>query len=385
MASAQQLSPGEAQRLADETLTLALNSDDELCHVAIFDWLSDRRCDDKLLDVRSPFLEKYLKRQAQEAAASGAEDVVAKHDLLWKFHERSGNLMGAAGVLSRLADAHSTAVPLSRRVEYLSRAIVCARAAVTSYGNAAHGQFLHELEEKMDVAKVQCQILEAVRQLPVGSRPQSVVQQAIVGLNADLLDVTQLYEQFAEPLHLWQCKLAILHCAGHYDQALVANVWTHIIGDAARLPASGFATRMRDLALAYAQSDQFFPLDLIIRTLESNLASQEDAADAWPVATLLSAGVSLARLFTAYNKLFTCKDTVRQTHPNRILYVLLDIVNRLAATPSLVPVGDRRAFVGQCIDAVTLYLTELYCTAHVGASSDLISKFRGVQAKLERL
>ena len=42
------------------------------------------------------------------------------------------------------------------RVEYLSRAIVCivcARAAETSsFGNAVQGQFLYELEEKMDVA-----------------------------------------------------------------------------------------------------------------------------------------------------------------------------------------------------------------------------------------
>lgn len=383
--SPQPLNPDEAERLAEETLNLALQSNDELCHVAMFDWLSDRRLDDKLIDVRSPFLENYLKRQAQQAAASGAESAVVKHDLLWKFYERSGNLMSAARVLSRLADAHSTAVSLSRRVEYLSRAIVCSRAA--AYGNAAHGQFLHELEEKMDVAKVQCQILEAVRQEPATSRSPIVTQQAIRGLNADLLDVTQLYELYAEPLQLWHCKLAILHCAGYCDQALIANVWTHIVADAAELPASTFATRIRDLASIYAQSEQFFPLDLIITTIETSLASQEDLTDTWPVATFLSAGVAITRLFVAYNKLFTRRGSVWQARykPYRILYVLLDILNRLAVTPSLVPASDRRPFVGQCIDAVTLYLTELYCTANVASSSDLINKFHNVQAKLERL
>lgn len=45
------LSPVEAQRLADATLHLALQCTDELCHVAIFDWLTDSRWDDKLLGL----------------------------------------------------------------------------------------------------------------------------------------------------------------------------------------------------------------------------------------------------------------------------------------------------------------------------------------------
>ena len=36
-------------------------------------------------------------------------DLVAKYDLLWKFYEKSGQFIAAARVLSRLADAHSTA------------------------------------------------------------------------------------------------------------------------------------------------------------------------------------------------------------------------------------------------------------------------------------
>jgi nuclear pore complex protein Nup155 len=57
------LSPLEAQRLADETLSLALQSGDELCHVALFDWLTDNKWDDKLLEIQSAHLENYLKRQ----------------------------------------------------------------------------------------------------------------------------------------------------------------------------------------------------------------------------------------------------------------------------------------------------------------------------------
>ena len=89
--------------------------------------------------------------------------MVAKYDLLWKFYEKYGQFINAARVLSRLADTHSTAINLAMRVEYPSRAIVCTRVAETSsFGNAVQGQFLYELEEKMDGAEVQSQVLEAV-------------------------------------------------------------------------------------------------------------------------------------------------------------------------------------------------------------------------------
>jgi len=39
----------------------------------------------------------------------------------------------------------------------------------------------------------------------------------------------QLYEEFADRFDLSECKLAIVHCAGLYDNALVENLWQNII------------------------------------------------------------------------------------------------------------------------------------------------------------
>jgi nuclear pore complex protein Nup155 len=88
-----------------------------------------------------------------------------------------------------------------------------------------------------------------------------------------LLDVTQLYEQFAEPLGLWECKLAILHCANHYDAALVTNIWQNVInaevkklGNAdAETKLATLGSKMKTLGRTYAQSEQFFPLDFVSR------------------------------------------------------------------------------------------------------------------------
>ena len=39
----------------------------------------------------------------------------------------------------------------------------------------------------------------------------------------------QLYEDYADKFDLSECKLAIVHCAGLYDSALIENLWQNII------------------------------------------------------------------------------------------------------------------------------------------------------------
>ena len=43
------------------------------------------------------------------------------------------------------------------------------------------------------------------------------------------LSPLQLYGEFAEVFDLYECKLAIVHCAGHEDAALVDSLWQNII------------------------------------------------------------------------------------------------------------------------------------------------------------
>ena len=75
------------------------------------------------------------------------------------------------------------------------------------------------------VARIQLSILDALQ-------PQSrdpVVASAIAQLNSELMDITQLYEHFAEKFDLAESKLAIVHCAGHYDPTLIESLWREII------------------------------------------------------------------------------------------------------------------------------------------------------------
>ena len=174
----------------------------------------------------------------------------------------------------------------------------------------------------------------------------------------------------------------------------MANVWLNIINSELKKVAGSLdantkiasvSNKIRHLGKLYATSEQFFPLDLIIKTLESH-SVQWDGTPGWVVASLMSVGVPITRLLATYRKLIDSKEAVgaMEGKPNHLLSVVLDLLNRFADSPSLVPAAERRAFAGQCLDATTRYLSELYCTAHA-TSAALIAEFRNVQAKIERL
>ena len=56
----------------------------------------------------------------------------------------------------------STEVDLNKRIEYLSRAVVCVKSGEATSASDGSGDILHNLEEKMEVARVQvCPILQS--------------------------------------------------------------------------------------------------------------------------------------------------------------------------------------------------------------------------------
>ena len=70
-------------------------------------------------------------------------------------------------------------------MEYLSRAAMCAKSCTQGTSGARDGEFLHELEEKLDVARLQLQIAEALAR-----QSSAEAKDAVARLNAQLYDIT---------------------------------------------------------------------------------------------------------------------------------------------------------------------------------------------------
>uniref|UniRef100_A0A8C5THZ5 Nuclear pore complex protein Nup155 n=1 Tax=Malurus cyaneus samueli TaxID=2593467 RepID=A0A8C5THZ5_9PASS len=286
------LSNEEAGHHFEQMLKLAQRSTDELFSIALYNWLIQADLADKLLQVTAPFLEPYLVRMTKID-----QNKVRYMDLLWRYFEKNRNFSNAARVLAKLADLHSTEISLQH-----------AKSSTAVSSIAADGEFLHELEEKMEVARIQLQIQETLQRQ---YSHHSSVQDAISQLDAELMDITKLYGEFADPFKLSECKLAIIHCAGHSDPILVQTLWQEIIekelSDSISLsPADRMQALCLKLALLgkiYAGTPRYFPLDFLVQFLEQQVCTLN-----WDVGfvtyTMQEIGVPLPRLLEVYDQLF---------------------------------------------------------------------------------
>ena len=80
-------------------------------------------------------------------------------------------------------------VTLESRLEYLARAIMSAKSCNLRTAGSGEGEFLHELEEKLEVARIQMQVYQALVNLKAAN-PSRRISQALAVLDSRLLDVT---------------------------------------------------------------------------------------------------------------------------------------------------------------------------------------------------
>ena len=258
----------ESANLANYILQESMKTNDELFHVACFDWLFRHSLTDRLLQIKSPFLEEYLKRKTTHSGDAS----FALMDLLWMFYERNGHHRAAAEILVKLAERSGADADLNARRQYLSRAIVCMKSqnslSFIEKESKHSGEFLHELEEKMEVARLQSEILETLKKM--GPSAAHVVTE----LESGLYDITQLYEK-ADQFNLAEHQLHIIHVANHDDPVLIEGFWKKILeNEILKSPDSKTArmaieAKLRELARLYLPSEKFFPVSLLIETLES--------------------------------------------------------------------------------------------------------------------
>ncbi|XP_072448887.1 nuclear pore complex protein Nup155 isoform X2 [Chiloscyllium punctatum] len=380
------LSNEEATQHFEQMLKLAQRSTDELFNIALFNWLIQADLMDKLLEVNSPFLEPYLVRMAKQD-----QNKVRYMDLLWRYYEKNRNFSNAARILARLADMHSTEISLQQRIEYISRAILSAKSSTTTSSQAADGEFLHELEEKMEVARIQLQIQDTLTR-NYSQHPS--VQEAISQLDVELMDITKLYGEFADHFRLSECKLAIIHCAGHSDTILVQTLWQEIIErELADSRLMSCMDRMQTLSMKlvslgklYAGTPRYFPLEFLVQYLE-----QQSCVLNWDTGfvtfTMQEIGISLPRLLQVYNQLFKTRDPYwqRVKKPLHLLECIHVLLSAYVQEPNKVPAHERRQFTNSCLDAVGRFLVELQSMSPTSTLQATIGNFKSLQAKLDRL
>ncbi|KAG7189622.1 hypothetical protein KM043_017304 [Ampulex compressa] len=354
----------------------ALCSPCETLHAAVYTWMIERGLHGELVALAAPSLEAYLTR-------------VNAPELLWQFYERNKNHAAAAKILDSLATKVGSDVPLSKRVEYLARAVVCMRSDQAGYAPYL-GIFLRELEDKVEVARIQQQILDTIcnQQHLFDSM---TVRDAKLRLNSSLLDITQLYEEYAEPLQLWECKLAIIYCSGHQDAMLIQGIWTNIINNELRNAATSSAddkmatlmTKIKLLGQEYAGSPHCFPIDFLIKQLEIK-ACRLNVPNSSITSGFLQLGVSMEDLLDIYDKMIgkNTRTWLNKGNEFHLIESTANLVNHFINHSNVTNNFIRRKIITKCQDVISKCLTTLFSKPD---GADLITKLRSIQSHLNRM
>jgi len=361
------------QRLAEKLVaTCAASSDTKFLH-SLYEHLLATNHVDTALRIDSSSLEKWLLEEKKDV------------DLLWKhytFHDRhvlAGKIMRETA----LETAEDSRVPLHRRIECLTRAVNSfdlalrgnrlgsdlRRPAGGPGGYSVQGglssqpkqeqqvtaetlqSWISQIKEQIDVATIQERVLTTIIQ----SQDANLEAAKMDTLEFSLVNVSDLYNDYAGPLNLFDICLCILATCNHNEADSIHKLWKSIIceevlpchtssesameflgklkqgsmleeetivhgagngGDALPKFENGeWIPRLRNRVAALGKelfgkgADYTFPLDLVVRELEGlrqvydNTREEGHVSLLWPAQTMLDVDVSFYALFESYDSL----------------------------------------------------------------------------------
>ncbi|VDP08225.1 unnamed protein product [Soboliphyme baturini] len=221
------------------------------------------------------------------------------------------------------------------------------------------------------------------------------IREAQLRLERKLLNITELYQDYAEVFNLPECKLAILHCGGHYDANLIELTWREIVDKEmaliktkpAEIQAKLLLTKLSLTLQRCALSERYIPIEYLLKTLFSIALSFRFPFD-WISQVADVFGASQDSLLDILNHGYTSGDLTEYHAAEAEIYLMenvLAIMKRFLDNMAIVPPTERSKFCTVCLDTVSLYTVELYGKPSNPSNLALIQEFELIETKLERV
>ncbi|SPP81700.1 nuclear pore complex protein Nup154 [Drosophila guanche] len=371
---------GKSKPSISKIATQTLKIKDPLIHVTLYEWLLAHDMLAELLEVVEPTLGEFLRR-----SVTRNPDNVILIDLLWKYYEKNGYHSQASQILDNLAMTRSENITLEQRIEYLARAVMCMRNGNVG-SSVTNGIFLKELEDKLEIARVQKAVLVDMAAL-AQKRPDATA--AVKELNYALYDITQLYQHFAEPFNLWECQLSILNCSHHNDPLLIESVWGNIISSLVEEPGSTqdrtnrLFSKIELLVREYSESGACFPLAFLIRELEIR-ACQLRMPEGTVPEKLVIMNLDLELLLEYYSSMISMNERVWANEGNEwhLIQSAIRVVSLLADNAHAILYRSKRRIIGKAQDIVAACLNICYQKPDTNRLQQCLKE---LQCRLQRL
>ncbi|KAH8397600.1 hypothetical protein KR215_001922, partial [Drosophila sulfurigaster] len=353
---------------------------DPLVHVTIYEWLLSHDMNSELLELVQPSLGEFLRR-----SVSRNPENVKLIDLLWKYYEKNGHHSQASQILDNLAMTRTENITLDVRIDYLVRAVMCMRNETVG-SSITNGIFLKELEDKLEIARVQKSVLVAMN--PVANTNHEA-RQAINELNCALYDITQLYQNFAERFDLWECQLSILNCSNHNDPLLIESVWGNIINSAVDPAGSTqdrstrLFTKIEVLVREFGESGPCFPFAFLIRELEIK-ACQMHLPEGTVPEKLFAMKLDIELLLEYYSRMISMNERIWANEGNEwhLIQSAIRVVTLLSDNAQAIWYRSKRRILGKAQDIVAACLNICYQKPD---TNRLQHSLKELQCRLQRL
>jgi nuclear pore complex protein Nup155 len=224
-------------------------STDELFHYHLYSWYLRRpELLRELFEFRTKYLESFLIKKAPR--------------YLSQYYLVNRKYYEAAKVLLELADTPtnvetSTLDDLQKRIDYLSEAIAAANASPVA------SDLLHTLRAKLDVAHLQ---MAVCKELETNITSQEA-NRALHELYSRLMNITELYNNYACRFNLLESCLRILYVSGYKDSKVIKDLWARLIE---KYLDNDLDTKIKDLAESFQLDLDFVPVDFICSELQKH-------------------------------------------------------------------------------------------------------------------
>eukprot|EP00941_MAST-03F_sp_MAST-3F-sp1_P000856 g856.t1 len=342
--------PEEVKIKVSKYLSLALQSEDLLFHNKLYKWLLERGQRRRLLQVQSPahrrFVEPFLRQLlGSSELVEGAGD---NKPLLYEFYVTNRLYGPAANVMALLAYSDDTITSgssakrgrfsLTTRIDFLAHAISNSKLCTSESASAYATEQLQELQEKLEIARAQLAVLQALIASNLLDGMSATEQDRI---QRHLLDVSDLYNDYAQKFNLHDCCLLILRECNHQAPEVIQELWGKILQDLLERGASPaeMASRIVELGTRFYRGDGAFvyPVQFLCKELEqlsenilsTVLSGRGDAVrlpNGWVIGIMRKVNVPFAVLLGVYLSLY--EPTARPEWKFQIIASFSELITR---------------------------------------------------------
>ncbi|GMM38473.1 Nup170 protein [Saccharomycopsis crataegensis] len=208
----------ESTKLRDQSYALCFKYNDKLFHYEFYDWFVAQDLDKKLLEIDTPFILSYLK----ERSVHSAEICY----LLSRYYSKRQYYYESADVFYKLATS-DFALSLDQRIEYLAKASGFCNCVEQFNLRQQTVELLNNIQNNLDVAGIQLELVNKLQNDTALTEAQK--NENIELLNKNILDISQLYNEFADPLGYDDLCLIIFKESDYRNFEEIHTKWDHIL------------------------------------------------------------------------------------------------------------------------------------------------------------